>query len=151
MNIPSDEDLQRILTRVSSWPSILRSSMVTIHSMEGPGGDPMYAVAVHNPFDLRQYQVLALLPGLELDMAVTKVVGESLDQIEHDVDDAVDFQETLEAMKRNRLYEASENDPDFAHRVVDAKFQGMELDEVGALYQEHYGLRGGGDFNRPLY
>lgn len=145
------EALNEVRERVGIWPSILQTSMTSIHPLEGTDGDTTYAVVVHNPFDLSQYQVLAILPGIGANIAITETVRESMYEILRDVTTDEDLQEVLAHLRANRLRDSMENDHEFAHKMVDAKFSGMDMDDIAEMYQEHYGLTGGGDFNRPLY
>lgn len=153
MSTEHRETAKRLFEKIDSWPAVIENSMITLHTLKGSDEDtdPIYAVVSHNPFDIRQYQVLAIIPALEMEIAVTNEVKSVLDRIVEEAVEDEDLSHLLDHMKVNRLTIAAKNDREFAHKAVDARFDNNDLEAAGKLYQEHYGLTSGGDFNRPLY
>lgn len=147
------EEQREIESRVAGWPEILQTSLLTLRPIETTDGDTAHAVVVHNPFDVTQYQVLALIPGMEMTIGLTTMTRDSIERVQQDVQGDDSLRDHLETLKRERLALAMRRDPKFAHLLVDACFSDddPDTDELGRMYQAHYGLTGGGDFNRPLY
>lgn len=149
----TEQEAEDLYARVAGWPKIISASMVTIHTlMESEDDlDPMHAVVVHNPFNLRQYQVLAVLPTLDIQVALTSRVEPIVDGMIHEATSDPDLDHMRTNAMIHRVKAAIESDREFAHLIVDAGFDELSPEETGKLYQEHYGLTNGGDFNRPLY
>lgn len=155
----SDEDEYlhaAVLEKVNRWSAILRASVISVHPISVRDQASMlsttHAVLVHNPFNVRQYQVLALLPPLDIEIAVAQGLKPFADDMADRVADDERFQDFLEDIMSRRLEMAADIDREFAHKLVDLSFESLsDLRAAGDLYQRHYGLQGGGDFNRPLY
>lgn len=145
--------LESLYGKVGNWPVMVHNNMITIHALQesAEDEDPLFAVVMHNPFNLRQYQVLAVLPTLDMEIAVTNSVRESVDEIVRDGVDDPNISHGIQHLMLSRLSEACAKDRDFAHKMIDVAWDESDLESAGRLYQEHYGLLSGGDFNRPLY
>ena len=153
MNNEPQSETDQLFEKVGAWPMIIGHSMISIQVLKSDpdDDDPMYAVVSHNPFNLRQYQVLAVLPSLDMQIDITSKME---DHVKAFTDRALgdeDLAHAIDHMKVGRLRHAASTDQEFAHKAVDAAFNDLDLEAAGHLYQAHYGLTNGGDFNRPLY
>lgn len=153
MNDEPQSEVDRLFEKVYAWPAIIDHSMISVQALKSDPDDedPMYAVVSHNPFNLRQYQVLAVLPSLDMQISITAKLEANVETFASRVLGDEDLAPIIEHMKVGRLKHAAHTDKEFAHKAVDARFDDLDLEAAGRLYQAHYGLTNGGDFNRPLY
>lgn len=139
--------------RVSDLHLALDYSVVSIQLVSSEDESDIEAhVVVHNPFDVRQFYTLCILPSLDMQlhemMHVQPSVHEAMEKLSEDDGPG----EMAEDLRLKRIMFATVHDAEFASKMFpNGTVEGSpSREEAFRLYLEHYNLTEGGDFNAPL-